>query len=80
MGQKIWASLITNILQNELDQTKNEMTIQQKELSELMLSHQQLQRKYLKSQDSSSTNIHQLEKILKRNKHTLKYLQSNIEL
>ena len=34
-----------NKLQNELDQTKNETTIQQKELSELILKHQQLQRK-----------------------------------
>ena len=32
-----------NKLQNELDQTKNETTIQQKELPELTLNHQQLQ-------------------------------------
>ena len=38
-----------NKLQNELDQTKTEMTIQQKELSELIQNHQQLQRKYLES-------------------------------
>ena len=37
-----------NKLQNELDQTKNEMTIQQKEYHNL-LNHQQLQRKYLKT-------------------------------
>ena len=72
-----------NKLQNELDQTKNETTIQQKELSELILKHQQLQRKYLDSQDICSAkeaNVHQLEEILKRNKHTIKNLQSNIEL
>ena len=72
-----------NNLQNELDQTKNEMNIQQKELSELILNHQQLKRKYLKSQDSCSTkeaNIHQLKEILKQNEHTIKNLKSNIEL
>ena len=72
-----------NKLQNELDQTKTEMTIQQKELSELIQNHQQLQRKYLESQDSCSAkeaNIHQLEEILKRNEHTIKKLQSNLEL
>ena len=41
-----------NKLQNELDQTKTEMTIQQKELSEIIQNPQQLQRKYLESQDS----------------------------
>ena len=41
-----------NKLQNELDQAKTEMTIQQKELSELIQNHQQIQRKYLESQDS----------------------------
>ena len=53
-----------NKLQNELDQTKTEMTIQQKELSELIQNHQQLQRKYLESQDiclAKEANIHQLE-------------------
>ena len=72
-----------NKLQNELDQAKTEMTIQQKELSELIQNHQQLQRKYLESQDSCSAkeaNIHQLEEILKRNEHTIKKLQSNLEL
>ena len=72
-----------NKLQNELDQTKNETTIQQKELSELILKHQQLRRKYLESQDICSAkelNIHHLEEILKRNEHTIKNLQSNIEL
>ena len=70
-------------LKNELDQTKTEMTIQQKELSELIQNHQQLQRKYLESQESCSAkeaNIHQLEEILKRNEHTIKNLQSNLEL
>ena len=70
-------------MQNELDQTKTEMTIQQKELSELIQNHQQLQLKYLESQSSCSakeTNIHQLEEIFKRNEHTIKNLQSNIEL
>ena len=70
-------------LQNELDQTKIEMTIQQKELSELIQNHQQLQWKYLESQDSCSTkeaNIHQLKEILKRNEHTITNLQSNLEL
>ena len=83
MAQKIRASLTTNKLQNELDQTKIEMTIQQKELSKLILNHEQLQKKYLKNQDSCSTkeaSIHQLEEILKQNEHTLKNLQSNIEL
>ena len=72
-----------NKLQNELDQTKNEITIQQKELSELILNNQQLQRKYLKSQDICSAkevNFHQIEEILKQNEHTTKNLQSNIEL
>ena len=41
-----------NKLQNELDPTKTEMTIQQKELSEIIQNPQQLQRKYLESQDS----------------------------
>ena len=70
-------------MQNELDQTKTEMTIQQKELSELIQNHQQLQLKYLESQGSCSakeTKIHQLEEIFKRNEHTIKNLQSNIEL
>ena len=83
MAQKIRASLTTNKLQNELGQTKIEMNIQQKELSKLILNHEQLQKKYLKSQDSCSTkeaSIHQLEEILKQNEHTLKNLQSNIEL
>ena len=72
-----------NKLQNELDQTKTEMTIQQKELSELIQNHQQLHRKYLESQDISSAkgaNIHQVEGILKQNEHTIKTLQSNLEL
>ena len=67
-----------NKLQNELDQTKTEMTIQQKELSELIQNHRQLQRKYLESQDSCSAkeaNIHQLEEIFKRNENTIKNLQ-----
>ena len=44
------------------------MTIPQKALSELILNHQQLQQKYLESQDSCSAkeaNIHQLEENLK---------------
>ena len=67
-----------NKLQNELDQAKTEMTIQQKELSELIQNHRQLQRKYLESQDSCSAkeaNIHQLEEIFKRNENTIKNLQ-----
>ena len=71
-----------NKLQSELDQTKTEMIIQQKELSELIQNHQQLQQKYLESQDSCSAkeaNIYQLEGILKENEHN-KNLQSNIEL
>ena len=71
-----------NKLQNELDQTKIEMTIQQKELSELIQNHQQLHRKYLESQDSCSAteaNTHQLEEILKLNEHTIKSLQSSLE-
>ena len=52
-------------------------------MSELILNHHQLQRKYLESQGSCSAkevNIHQLEEILKWNEHTLKHFQSNIEL
>ena len=58
------------------------MIIQQKERSELIQNHQQLQRKYLKSQDICSAkeaNIYQFEGILKENEH-IKNLQSNIEL
>ena len=43
-----------NKFQNELDQTKTEMTIQEKELSELIQNYQQLQQKYLESRDSCS--------------------------
>ena len=67
-----------NKLQNELDQATTEMTIQQKELSELIQNHRQLQRKYLETQDSCSAkeaNIHQLEEIFKRNENTIKNLQ-----
>ena len=45
-----------NKLQIELVQTKTEMTIQQEELSELIQKSQQLQRKYLESQDSCSAS------------------------
>lgn len=59
------------------------MTVQQKELSELILNHHKLQRQYLESHEICSakeSRLYQLDEILKRNEYTFKNLQSIIEL
>ena len=53
----------------------------QKELSEIIQKHQQLEQKYFESQDNCSSNeanIKQLEDTLKQ-KNTIPILKSNIE-
>ena len=54
----------------------------QKDLSELIQKHQQLERKYFKSQDNFSSkvaNIKQLEDTLKQKENTIGTLKGNIE-
>ena len=59
------------------------MTVQQKELSELILNQHKLQRWYLESHEicsSKESRLYQLDEILKRNEYTFKNIQSIIEL
>ena len=54
----------------------------QKDLSELIQKHQQLERKYFESQDSCSSkkaNIKQLKDTLKQKENTIGTLKGNIE-
>ena len=54
----------------------------QKDLSELIQKHKQLEQKYFKSQDNSSSkvaNIKQLEDTLKQKENTIGTLKGNIE-
>ena len=55
---KLWKSITENRnrIQNDLNQTKDEMKSLQKDLSELIQKHQQLERKY---SSNLQTTVHQ---------------------
>ena len=69
-------------IQKHLNQTKNEMKSLQKQLSEIIQKHQQLEQKYFESQDNCSSNevnIKQLEDTLTQKENTIDILKSNLE-